>query len=50
MSKMIKKVHEGNERTHQISVSESENAENALERLNGTVRETQIMKVAKILC
>jgi len=38
---MLKKVDEGNERTKQMSVSESENSQNTLKRLSGTARETQ---------
>jgi len=47
MSKILKKVDEGNEGTNQMSMSESENAENTLEKFSGIARKTQIMKAVK---
>jgi len=46
MSKMLRKVDESNKGTNQISVSESENADNT-EKLSGTTRKIQITKELK---
>jgi len=46
---MIKKVDEDNEGTNQMNVSESENTENTLEKLNDTVRKNTNNESSKIL-